>query len=38
VLCFALTVSHKLGKIVQCLFFRVVVVCLSANSVVNCSL
>ena len=40
-LCFALhwQCRHKLGKIAQCLFFRVVVVvCLLANSVVNCSL
>jgi len=39
-LCFALLWQrrHKLGKIAQCLFFRVVVVCLLANSVVNCSL
>ena len=42
VLCFALTVWHKLGKIAQCLFFRVVVVVIYlfvlANLVLNCSL
>jgi len=38
-LCFALLwqCRHKLGKIAQCLVFRVVV-CVLANSVVNCSL
>ena len=39
-LCFALLSQCrlKLGKIAQCLFFRDVVVCILANSVVNCSL
>ena len=39
-LCFALLwqCRHKLGKIAQCLFFHVVIVCVLANSVVNCSL
>ena len=36
--CYALLwqCRHKLGKIAQCLFFRVVVVFLLANSAVNC--
>ena len=39
-LCFAFLwqCRHKLHKIAQCLFFHVVVVCVFANSVVNCRL